>query len=120
MFKAQCHCKNITLITKNIPTSLTSCNCSICNRYGALWAYYNAEDVEIRISDAPTSAYLWDKKEIKFHHCSKCGCATHYTSVGIDGQKLTVINTRMAELKEMENIPVKKFDGADTWKFVTN
>jgi len=26
----------------------------------------------------------------------------------------------MAELKEMENIPVKKFDGADTWEFLTD
>ncbi len=104
MFTAQCHCGNVKLATKNIPESLLSCNCSICNRVGALWAYYKAEDVEINIKDSPISIYLWDKKEIKLHHCPYCGCTTHYSS---NGEKQTVINARMAELKVTENIPVK-------------
>ena len=26
---------------------LTSCNCSICRRYGTLWAYYNFSEVRV-------------------------------------------------------------------------
>lgn len=76
IFKAQCHCGNIKLLAKSIPATLTSCNCSICNRYGALWAYYKSEDVKISIESRSASAYTWDKK-IEFHHCSICGCVTH-------------------------------------------
>lgn len=119
MFTAQCHCGNVKLATNNIPSSLLSCNCSICNRIGALWAYYKANEVEIIIRDNPTKVYLWDKKEIELHHCPNCGCTTHYCSIGEDAEKQTVLNVRMAELKVTENIQVRKFDGADTWKFVS-
>ena len=119
MFTAECHCGNVKLATKDIPDSLLSCNCSICNRVGALWAYYKTEDVEISIKDTPTSIYLWDKREIELHHCPDCGCTTHYSSSGESGEKKTAINARMADLKVTENIPVKKFDGADSWKFIS-
>lgn len=118
IFTAQCHCGNVKITTRKIPNSLLSCNCSICNRIGALWAYYKADEVVIDIKEAPTSIYLWDKREIELHYCPNCSCTTHYCSVDEDGKKRTVINARMAELKIMEEIPVKKFDGADTWKFL--
>ena len=119
MFLAECHCGNVRLVTKEIPKTLTSCNCSICNRVGALWAYYKATDVEISIRDVAASIYLWDKKEIELHHCPQCGCTTHYSS-NTEKEKQTVINTRMAKLKLIKKIPVKKFDGVDTWEFVNS
>ena len=67
MFTAQCHCGNVKLATKNNPDLLLSCNYSICNRVGALWACYKAEDVEINIKDYPTSIYLLDKKDIELN-----------------------------------------------------
>jgi len=118
MFEAQCHCGNVKLATKDIPSSLTSCNCSICYRLGALWAYCLAEDVDISIGDIPTSCYSWGEKTIDFHHCTGCGCTTHYTLTRKNGERRVAINARMALNHATDNITVRNFDGAVTWKFL--
>lgn len=118
VFTAQCHCGNIKISATDTPTSLTSCNCSICHRIGALWAYFQASDVEIQIQNTPTSIYQWDKKEIDFHHCTQCGCTTHYQSIHREGYLQVAINARMALPDHVSNIPVRRFDGANTWKYL--
>jgi hypothetical protein len=62
--------------------------------------------------------YAWGEKSMAFQHCSKCGCATHYTSTESDGGELTAINIRMAPTSITDSIPVRDFDGAVTWKYV--
>ena len=52
---------------------LTSCNCSICRRYGALWAYYRAADVRIVSKRGATDSYSWGRKALKFVRCATCG-----------------------------------------------
>ena len=34
-----CHCGRVTWTLKTPPTSVTACNCTVCRRYGVLWAY---------------------------------------------------------------------------------
>ena len=41
------------------PRTLTNCNCSICRRYGVLWAYYKAETVQVTGAPLATMAYSW-------------------------------------------------------------
>ena len=50
---------------------VTECHCSICRRYGALWAYYRTQDVSFT---GPTVTYVWGRERIAFHHCGNCGC----------------------------------------------
>src|SRR5450759_179867 len=44
---ASCHCGAVHLAIDAPPETLTECNCSICRRYGALWAYYSPKQVRI-------------------------------------------------------------------------
>ena len=37
---ASCHCGSVRLEVDTPPSEVTECNCSICRRYGVLWAYY--------------------------------------------------------------------------------
>ena len=39
MIEGSCHCGAVHWRFEGIPKSATTCNCSICRRYGALWAY---------------------------------------------------------------------------------
>jgi len=118
LFQAQCHCGNIKLIGNKLPLSITSCNCSICNRIGALWAYFADKEVQISKGNYPVSIYSWGDKTIDFHFCSNCGGSTHYSSILNDNTNRVAINMRMASLKIIENIPIRQFDGADTWKYI--
>jgi hypothetical protein len=37
--RSACHCGAVRIILEPAPTRVRDCNCSICRRYGALWAY---------------------------------------------------------------------------------
>ena len=118
MFRSECHCGNLKLVAAEKPASMTRCNCSICNRIGALWAYYDSEKVEIITGEKPEKTYSWGKKTITYHRCDGCGCTTHYTATEKDGSELVAINCRMAPLSEISNIPIRDFDGLKTWKYL--
>ncbi len=117
MFQASCHCGDIEIKTQNPPKSLTSCNCSICRRIGAEWAYYERGEVEIS-EKKPSIGYSWGDRELIFHSCPSCGCTTHYTAMDGDDSSGMAINTRMAPAEVCSTIPMRHFDGADTWKFL--
>jgi len=34
-----CHCGRVTWKLDTPPESVTACNCTLCRRYGVLWAY---------------------------------------------------------------------------------
>lgn len=117
MIEASCHCKNSVLKACIAPESITSCNCSICYRLGALWAYYTEDQVDVRYELTPT-LYLWGEKQRTYHVCPCCGCTTHYTQNRDDGTKRLAMNVRMVNAELFKFTPVKKFDGANTFKFL--
>lgn len=118
MFSASCHCGAVKLEFDELPQTLTECTCSICHRLGAQWAYYTRRQVSIVGSSELQRAYLWGDRCIEFYHCKTCGCTTHYESVEKNDDSRVAINMRMMALEHTEDIPVRKFDGADTWKFL--
>lgn len=118
MFETSCHCGNIRLKASKLPASLTDCNCSICRRYAALWAYYLERQVEIEIRDADSGVYAWGKKTIDYHFCPVCACCTHYSSKLENGRIRIAINARMAPAEDIAAIRVRRFDGARSWSYV--
>ena len=78
MIEATCDCGAVRLQIASPPESVLDCNCSICHRYGALWAYYTLD--QVRITGATTS-YLRGKKSTEFHHCAVCRCLSHWRAV---------------------------------------
>ena len=114
MIEASCHCGAVRLEVAAAPTQLTSCNCSICRRLGTLWSYYPVADV--RVSGA-TATYRWGDKELDFHRCQTCGCVTHWSAVSGSGERMGV-NALLMDAKVVAAARVRRFDGADTWKFL--
>jgi hypothetical protein len=117
MLNVECHCGNLKLLANALPASLTSCNCSICYRLGALWAYFDLQDVEISRGDKPTMSYSWGEKTITYHRCGECGCTTHYTASEADGSELIALNCRMAPTSQIHALTVREFDGLVSWKY---
>ena len=48
MITTTCHCGAVQIGIARAPEMLTNCNCSICRRYGTLWAYFNARNFDPR------------------------------------------------------------------------
>ena len=118
MIVASCHCGNVNINISTEVTSLTSCNCSICRRYGALWAYFSPQQVTINEIKLQSATYSWADKGINFHHCPTCGCLTHYTCTSLADSKRVAVNFRMVSPNIVDRLKIRHFDGADTWKFI--
>ncbi len=59
MIRAACHCTTVRMEIEETPTWVTDCNCTLCRRYGALWAYYEADQVKLVQGVDATDTYLW-------------------------------------------------------------
>lgn len=118
MLSASCHCGAVRLEIARKPRQLTDCNCSICRRYGALWAYYTRNSVRVICAPYANSPYVWGHKTIEFYHCNTCGCVTHHEKVRKDGNSRMAVNARLMDPEDIASIRIRKLDGASTWKYL--
>lgn len=116
MLRAECHCGRVSIGLANAPVEVTECNCSICRRYGVLWAYYPRADVVVSASEDATSRYAWDDRSIDFVRCSHCGCVTHWSPN--DGRDRMGINARLLPMEILAAAKVRHLDGAVTERYI--
>ncbi|MGF1622721.1 MAG: GFA family protein [Rhodomicrobiaceae bacterium] len=118
MIEGSCHCGAVRWSFEGVPESATACNCTLCRRYGVLWAY-DYEDERIRVSGS-TQVYAWGDREIGFHFCPHCGCITYWRALKLreDGRRRIAVNLRLAEPDAVGAIAVHHLDGFDSWKFL--
>ncbi len=117
MITASCHCGAVTLEIDAPPTEVTDCNCSICRRYGVLWAYYTLAQVRLVPAQPPTDVYMWDDRAIEFHRCRTCGCVSHWSPVEQRHDRMGV-NARLMEPRVLARARVRHLDGAETERYV--
>jgi hypothetical protein len=110
-----CHCGAVRFeITR--PDRVVSCNCSICRRYAALWAYAPPAKARLEAAEGATIAYSWGDKSIAFHSCATCGATTHYASL-ID-ERIAVNMRLVDDPAVLGDLRLRHFDGADSWRFL--
>lgn len=98
---------------------LTRCNCSICRRYGALWAYQQRKAICVMTDEAALRSYCWGDRTLEFFFCADCGCLTHYhhTRRRDDRSDMSAVNMRNIEdPARVAELPIRLMDGARTWK----
>jgi hypothetical protein len=118
VLEGSCHCGAVRITIPRKPRRITSCTCSICRRYGALWAYYGSGAVRVRAARGATESYAWGDHSIRFVRCAKCGCVTHWRPVARVANARMGVNTRLFDPAAMAGARVRRFDGAATWKFL--
>ena len=122
MIKAACHCGAVRFEIADPPAWVLDCNCTLCRRYGALWAYYHGAD-QAKLLSRPdpgaTSTYLWADRQIAFHHCRTCGCMTHMTTTDIDPPVIFGVNARMMPGLDPAKVRLRQIDNGHTGVFWT-
>jgi hypothetical protein len=114
--EASCHCGAVRIEVEVPPAQLTSCNCSLCRRYGTLWAYYRPAQVRIVQGAGTTVAYVQGERTLAAHHCPTCGCVTHWAS--LTGADRMAVNARLMDERDIEGVRVRRLDGASTWAYL--
>lgn len=116
--RAACHCGAVEVRVPRRPKVLTNCNCSICRRYGVLWAYYKDAEVQLTASPGATDEYMWGDQSLKFVRCSNCGCVMQWKSVEVGEKSRAGVNARNFDPSELGPVRIRLLDGAKTWKYV--
>lgn len=112
MLTATCHCGAVKVTVPSKPEWLADCNCSICRRNGALWAYYQYHTVQVDAPEGTTDEYIWGRKVLAFVRCKTCGCVTHWKRiVPVAGSKMGV-NARNFDPAAIAGTEIRPLDGA--------
>ena len=114
MIESSCVCGAVRLAITRAPDEVTDCNCTLCRRYGALWAYYSPKDVSV--PSGLTDTFSRGPKLSNFHRCKICGCVTHWAPIGAHDRM--GVNARLMEPEVLARARVLRFDGLDTWKLL--
>jgi hypothetical protein len=115
---ATCHCGTVQIFVRQLPRTVTHCNCSICRRYGAIWAYYKPSSVTINVPMGALSKYSWNRKVRDYHRCKRCGCVTHYTYRGKQRTRTLGVNAANFEPSALVDVRIRHLDGAASWMFL--
>lgn len=118
MIKGSCHCGRVKYVFNDTPASLTRCNCSYCRRAGWLLAYSEMENITLEYDEADVIKYVHGDKTLAFVSCKHCGCTTHWEPLNPEEHSRMAVNVRMAAREDIRNIPIRDFDGADSWTFL--
>ena len=118
MIEGSCHCGRVHWRFDGDPDGATACNCTVCRRYGALWAY-DFEGEKIAVA-GPTRVYVrGEKSPLAFHFCETCGCVVYWRLLRLDeeGRRRIAVNLRLVEQPDaVAAIPIEHFDGLDTFE----
>lgn len=119
MLSGTCHCGAIRIEIPRRPRTLTNCNCSICRRYGPLWAYYKGADVRITCQPDAKASYAWGQRELRFVRCANCGCLINWEGFREPEKGRVGINARNFDPDALGPVRIRRLDGAKTWRYLS-
>ena len=118
MLRASCHCGLVGIEVPAGPEWLINCNCSICRRNGALWAFYPRAQLRVVGHPEHTTGYIWGERSIETVRCAGCGSVTHWESLVAKPSGNVGVNMRNFDPTEVGDARLRRFDGADTWAYL--
>jgi hypothetical protein len=118
MLSGSCHCGAVRVTIPRPPAEVTNCNCSLCRRVGALWAYFGSSEVQVRGDPEHTESYIQGDRMLRTIRCRNCGNVTHWEPLPFDRTKSERmgVNMRMFDPAEAGPFRIRLLDGADTWR----
>jgi hypothetical protein len=123
MLTGTCHCGAAQWTLDGDPGPITACNCTLCRRYGTLWAY-DYVDERVRIS-GPLSSYTRQGEKfpwLEILFCPTCANVVAWRALRADGagRRPAGVNVRLAPPEAVANLAICHLDGLDTFKNLEN
>ena len=118
MMHLACPCGAVRLTLAERPDHINECNCSLCRRTDARWAYVHPDTITVA---GATDCWSRDDKPepaAAVHTCRSCRATTHFTltpaAIARHGNAMMGVNMRLAADEALAGIELRFPDGA-TW-----
>jgi hypothetical protein len=114
--KLTCLCGGVRIEIGARPTFLHDCNCTLCRKSGAWWAYLRPGQVEVAGETRGYSRADTADPSAELRFCATCGATTHYvltpSAVARYGNVQMGVNLRLAAEADLAGIELRFPDGA--------
>jgi hypothetical protein len=90
---------------------VASCNCSICTKRGALWAFVKAPQFTLLQGEDALSDYQFGKKRIHHLFCRWCGIGSFSRGLAPNGEETFAVNVRCLDDIDVAGLTLTPFDG---------
>lgn len=119
VLSGSCHCGAAGWTLEGDPGSITACNCSLCRRYGALWAYDYENERAAVVGE--THTYRRKEKErpaLEIVFCPACAGVIAWRGLHSekDGRTRMAVNVRLAPPEAVAGLSIDHFDGSDSFE----
>jgi hypothetical protein len=118
MLTGTCHCGKAGWTLAGDPGSITACNCTLCRRYGTLWAY-GFEGENLAITGETRSYSRIDRKNpvLEILFCPSCAGVLAWRGLHLDddGRRRMAVNIRHTEPDGVMHLAIDHFDGLSTF-----
>ena len=111
LYKGSCHCGRTRFEVEGELSALTDCNCSICQRKGALLWFVPRASLRLLTADDQLAIYTFNKGHIRHRFCPICGIHPLGEGSMPDGMAMAAINVRCLDDVDFSALPVRHFDG---------
>jgi hypothetical protein len=119
MLTGSCHCGAAGWTLEGDPGAVTACNCTLCRRYGALWAYdYEGARIHLTGESASYARADMAEPELEIRFCPRCAGVVAWRGLSTDaaGRRRIAVNMRLAEPQAVGALPIRRFEGLVTFK----
>lgn len=110
-YQGSCHCGHIAFEVEGELGDVTDCNCSMCQRKGALHWFVSRDQLHLNTPDADTSTYTFGAQTIQNRFCPHCGIHAFGEGTDPSGKRIAAVNVRCLENVDIAALTVKHFDG---------
>jgi hypothetical protein len=111
VYAGGCHCGRVSYEVTTDLAQVMECNCSICRKRGALWAFMPAEQFVLRAGADALADYQFGKKRLHHPFCPSCGVGSFSRGAGQDGREMIAVNVRCLEEVDLGSLKRLPFDG---------
>jgi len=106
-----CHCAAVRFEVTADLGRVVSCNCSICQKRGALWAFVAPEHFALRAGSEDLKDYQFGKRALHHLFCPQCGVGAFSRGTNPKGGEMIAINVRCLDDVDLAALTLARFDG---------
>lgn len=106
-----CHCGAVAFEADLDATRATVCNCSICQKKGALMGFVPASAFRLLTPEDALGSYTFNRHAIRHRFCKTCGIHVFGEGTLPGGAPMVAINLRCVDGIEPDTLELTHYNG---------